>query len=58
MSYTLFTETEALPPIISECTNYMTGKFIVNWDHLQISRKLFRNCHGLECGKYNVFNEN
>jgi phage gp46-like protein len=26
----LFAETEALQPIISECTNYMTGKFVVN----------------------------
>jgi len=50
MSYTSYAETEALPPIISECTNYMTGKFIVNWDHLQISRKLFRNWNGLEWG--------
>jgi hypothetical protein len=31
-----FAETEALPPIISERTNYVTGEFIINLAHLQI----------------------
>jgi len=32
-----FAETEALPPIISERTNYVSGKFIIHLAHLQIS---------------------
>jgi len=57
MSYTLFAETEALQPVISERTNYVTMKFIILLAHLQIPMYLFCHCHGLQCGLYIVFNE-
>jgi len=50
MSYTLFAYTAALPPVISESTNCMTGKFVIHWANLQLSRKLFRHNRGFDCG--------
>jgi hypothetical protein len=41
MTYTLFAETEALPPVVPEPTNIITGKFIIQWADLQIFVKLF-----------------
>ena len=35
-AFFFFAETEALPPIISERTNYVTGKFIIYLTYLQI----------------------
>ena len=49
-SYTSFAETANFPPITSERTNCMTGKFIIHREHSQISIKLFCHSYGHEWG--------
>jgi len=54
--YTKFAETAAFPPIITERTNFMTGKFVLHWAHSQISIKSLSHSYGHECGYYTRLN--